>query len=149
MKLTVNGIDRKAEIFPTPQGAFCIIDGGAFPAYPMCVAVCEAAAEEEKQYGDVLICPVFGGNGNYGNLSDEEVKTEVCEIDVRELLATYKEEYDGNTPLKEATEEIMREFKIHGTPVTKSAKDYVAKIMCGAITEFPEPIKRQSHEMGT
>ena len=134
MKLEINGIKREVQIIQAPQGSFCYDDTGIIN-FPLFVAICEPT-EEELSWGDVLVCPIFDGNGGYAGITVNEVKNELWPFDLKRLIRGYAERRESDN-LKEAVEDIMGMFEMHKTPISLSVREYVNDVMNGTITKIP------------
>lgn len=134
MKLEIDGIKREVQIIQAPQGSFCYDEDGLIN-FPLFVAICEPT-EEELSWGDVLVCPIFDGNGGYAGITVNEVKNELWPFDLKRLIKGYAERRESDN-LKEVVEEIMGMFEMHKTPISLSAREYVSDVMNGIITKIP------------
>lgn len=116
MKAVINGIEREIQVVPVPKGGFCITEGLYFPWFPLFCAFSEAITEEEKQIGDVMICPISGDYG-YGNIEVEQIKNEVLPNDIHICLKNYMENYECE--IDEALNDIIDYFEKHGYSIEK------------------------------
>ena len=84
MKFKIGQLRREVQIMQAPQGSFCYDDTGIIN-FPLFVAICEPT-EEELSWGDVLVCPIFDGNGGYAGITVNEVKNELWPFDLKRLI---------------------------------------------------------------
>lgn len=137
MKLEINGIEREVQIVQAPQGAFCCLDELAFPSFPLFVGLCKAITDKETPYGEILTCPIFDCNGGYASINVDGVKNELELSDLEQFIKNYTVNFEF-TSLKEVVEDIMYYFEIHKTPISKTTRNYVKRVMNGTITDFPK-----------
>lgn len=135
MKLEIDGIKREVQIIQAPQGSFCYDEDGLIE-FPLFVAICEPTEEELLWGWEVLVCPIFDGNGGYAGITVNEVKNELWPFDLKRLIRGYAERRESDN-LKEVVEEIMGMFEMHKTPIPLPVRKYVDDVMNGIITKIP------------
>jgi hypothetical protein len=126
MKAKIDGFEREGQVVTVPKGAFYVSEGLSFPIFPLFCFVCEPMTKKEKSCGSLLICPICDRNGGYAIVEVQELKNEVFKDDLRILLEGYQENYKCNA--KEAIEDIVACFEMHGTPFSYPAKKYIEEI---------------------
>ena len=135
MKIEINGIEREVLIAQAPKSSFVIQEGLMSPIYPAFVAFCQPT-NEEKSYGNILVCPIIDFNGGYASCEIDELYTEFDTNHLKSCIKGWMDNYQGN--LRDAVDYVTTDINDHDVFVTEVCCDIIDKIRNGEIKSIDE-----------
>lgn len=135
MKIEINGIEREVLIAQAPKNSFVIQEGLMSPIYPAFVAFCPPT-NEEKGFGNILVCPIIDFNGGYASCGIDELYTEFNTNHLKSCIKGWMDNYEGN--LCEAVDYVTTDINCHDVFVTELCCDIIDKIRNGEIKSIDE-----------
>lgn len=137
MKIKINGVEREGQIVSVPRGGFNIMEDGLV-SFPLFAYICNAIEEDYMESG-ILVCPIYDyseirdgkviyENGIYpGNIQDCVYPKHIEYLVKGRIKAERCPEGEENAILY-WLDFIVDEFEIHGTPISRRAKEYIERV---------------------
>ena len=137
MKIEINGVEREGQIVSVPRGGFNIIEEGVL-TFPLFAYICNAIEKEYMESG-ILVCPISdlsyiedGVLINENDISPGNIKDCVYPMDIKYLVKGKVEGFGCPEGEENAIlywlYDIVDQFEIHGTPISRRAKEYIERV---------------------
>ena len=126
MRVTINNIERECQVCTPQRGTYQIaIPEEGTICFPDLLLVAPAITEDEKPYGDIIVCPIMICNGGYESVSPDNVHTYLNIWTLKMIINNYNlVMYDGKAPV-ESAEYFINRFVQYGTVLSDDVKRYI------------------------
>lgn len=137
MKIEINGVEREGQIVSVPRGGFCIGEEGIL-SFPLFAYICNAIEKEDMESG-ILVCPIYEFSEIQNDVVIDENMIEpgsirdcVYPIDIEYLIKGSIKSHGCKEGEENAIlywlDYFVDEFEIHGTPISRRAKEYIERV---------------------
>ena len=121
MKVEIDGIIRKVQIFPAPRGMFALSDVLSCPVFPTFIAIGPSITDEEKENDSAFTTWIVYCIENGQTIVCKETLFNIANHHHLDILF---DEWEANyDTLAEWANDVLAKFEAHGTYITENAKN--------------------------